>query len=246
MTLLSTLQDVAAAVGLTKPSQIFGNNSEDARRLLVEAQNEGRILSRGGIYNEAGSLIMTHDWSALRKEQVFNLLGSEESYTLSSIIGDNDFMRLVENTFWDRDNDRRIFGVSPQEWQLIKSDVTAATDFDRRVILRGGKLHFEPVPSSTVEVAFEYISNKWCESAAGVEQSSWQADTDVFKLDEHLLFLGTRFRYLRSIGAPYAEEQKEYLDEVMVAASTDRVPMRTRIGAPFVDEHPNIPDSGYG
>ena len=246
MTLLSTLQDVAAAVGLTKPSQIVGNNSEDARRLLVEAGNEGRILSRGGIYNEAGSLITQHDWTALRKEQVFSLAENQPDYDLSKIIDDNDYVRLVENTFWDRSNDRRVHGVTPQEWQLIKSDVTAASEFNRKIILRGGSLFFEPVPSDSAQIAFEYVSNKWCESSIGTAQTGWLADTDTFKLDEHLLFLGVRFRYLRSVGAPYNEEQKEYLDEVIVAASTDKVPTRTYIGKPMVEEHPNIPDSGYG
>lgn len=246
MTLLSTLQDVAASVGLTKPGQIVGNNSEDARRLLVAAQNEGRILGRGSIYNEAGSLMLQHDWSALRKEQLFNLLNATESYELSTIIGDNDFLRFVDGTFWDRDNDRRIYAVTPQEWQLIKSDVTAASQFNRKVILRGGKLFFEPVPTGTVQCAFEYVSNQWCKSNAGGGQTSWQADTDTFKLDEHLLFLGVRFRYLRSIGAPYADEQKEYLDEVIAAASADKVPMTRHIGAGIVEDHPNIPDSGFG
>lgn len=246
MTLLSVCQDVAADVGLTKPSSIVGSNAEDARKLLVAAQTEGRILSRGSIYNEAGSLLLAHDWSALRKEQLFNLVASHESYALSSIVTDNDFLRFVDNTFWDRSNDRRIFGVSPQDWQLLKSDVSAASEFNRMVTLRGGSLYFNPIPTDTSQIAFEYISTQWAESLGGTGQTSFLADTDAFKLDEHLLFLGTKFRYLRSVGAPYADEHKEYLDEVVAAASQDKVPTNKQIGRPLVEMHPNIPDSGFG
>lgn len=96
---------------------------------------------------------------------------------------------------------------------------------------------------------FEYVSKNWCMSANGTPQSQWQADSDVFLIDENLLELGIVWRMLRRLGLSYSEEREEYEREVDKAVARDggtatisMVPNpRLILVGPF-----NIPETGYG
>ncbi len=178
------------------------------------------------------------------------LLGQSD-YTLPP-----DFKSPVDNTFWDRSRFWSMRGpLSPQQWQLYKSSVIGRASIQRRFRFRrsstGGLiLSIDPVPTDNgSQLVFEYVSNGWCESAAGVFQSSWQADTDTGVIDEYLIRLGLKWRVLRRKGLSYAEELDEYEREVSKAMSKDG-------GAAILDLTPsdrltligpwNLPETNFG
>jgi hypothetical protein len=99
------------------------------------------------------------------------------------------------------------------------------------------------------QLVFEYVSNAWCQSATGVPQSAWAADTDTGNLDEYLIKLGLRWRMLRRLGMSYADELDEYERTVAKAMAHDG-------GAAILDLAPpdrltllgpwNLPETNFG
>ena len=167
-----------------------------------------------------------------------------------------DYKTPVDNTFWDRSRFWSMRGpLSPQQWQLYKSSVIGRASIQRRFRFRrsptgGTVLSIDPVPTDNgSQLVFEYVSTGWCQSAGGVFQSSWQADTDVGVIDEYLIRLGLKWRVLRRKGMSYSDELEEYQDEVSKAMSKDG-------GAAILDLTPNdglsligpwnLPETNFG
>lgn len=243
MTLLSICQQVANETSFPAPSTIVGNNDATAKKLLAAAQTEGRVLGRGRKPDGVG----LHDWSVLRTEQTFTTSNGTSSYALTSagIITNNDFLRFCTDTFWDRTNQRPMHLFQPNEWQLVKSSVTGNTSLDRIIIQRGSSLLIQPTPTGTDTLVFEYISKNWCQSSGGTGQAAWAADTDVGVVDEHLITLGVKARFLQIEGLPYMEEREEYEQEVLAAMASDG-------GAPILRQRTTaipfgrVPETGFG
>ncbi len=174
-----------------------------------------------------------------------------------------DFARPLDNTLWDRSRFWSMRGPqSPQQWQLYKSSVVGRASIQRRFRFRragwlagttgNGQKVFsvDPVPTDNgAQLVFEYVSNAWCQSAAGVPQSAWAADTDTAILDEYLIKLGLRWRTLRRLGMSYADELDEYERAVVKAMAHDG-------GAAILDLAPpdrltlvgpwNLPETNFG
>lgn len=152
----------------------------------------------------------------------------------------SDFERLVDNTVWDRSRFWAMRGpLSPQQWQLYKSSVIGRASIQRRYRLRsvyssgamnigGGGIgtggvgalseyrtffSIDPTPfDPNAQFVLEYVSNGWCQSAAGIPQNSWRADTDVAISSDidYLLRLSLKYRILRRLGLSYNEELNEF------------------------------------
>ncbi len=130
------------------------------------------------------------------------------------------FDRFINDTAWDRTN----------RWQLLGPDSPQLDEFHRSgIVTTGPRRHFRQVgslaagtyrlwpPPQTVDtpfqIAWEYITLAWCQSASNVLQTSMTADTDVPLLDSQALILGLKWRFLQAKGIPTAASmQTEYLD----------------------------------
>lgn len=240
MTLLSMAQDITDETGYPSPSSIINNSDETARKLLASLRAAGRNLARGSIPGMG-----THDWRDLTKEQTFSTDGTAD-YDLSSVITDGDYLRTVGDTMWDRTENEKIRIVTQVGWQNLKGSIDTTQTVDRYVLVRGGSLYFFPTPPSGNTIAFEYVSNKWCQSSGGTAQSDWAADTDTGILDEYLLHLEGRWRFLMAVGLPYAEEMNEAQREIMTAMSHDGIATTLRQHLPVDVPYGNIPDTGFG
>jgi hypothetical protein len=168
-----------------------------------------------------------------------------------------DFQAPINDTFWDRSRYWAMRGpMSPQQWQIYKSSAIGQASIERRYRFRtiGGPgnvmLSIDPVPmDSGSALVFEYFSNGWCQSAAGVPQTRWEADSDVGVLDEYLLTLDLQWRLLHRLGLSYNEELDEYEREVAKAIARDGsaptlslVPTeRLHLIGPY-----QLPETGYG
>jgi hypothetical protein len=174
----------------------------------------------------------------------------QSDYTLPT-----DFQRPIDNTMWDRSRYWQMRGpMSPQQWQLYKSSVIGQASIQRRFRFRQIKgvqvFSIDPVPTDNGSpLVFEYVSNGWCQSSAGVPQNRWQADTDIGILDEYLLMLGTRWRVLRRLGFSYSEELDEYEREVSKAMASDGgaavLSLVPRNGLNLLGPW-NMPETGFG
>jgi len=218
MSLLTLCQDVCAAVNLPRPAAIVGSSDDTARKLLSLAQEELRSLAAAG------------QWQELTKEGTFASVNGTESYALSTIASDLDY--IVSDTLWNRTLREPVKGpLTSQEWQAQKSFATTSPFKQFRVV--GGAILLYPTPTEAHNYAFDYITKNRCQSAGGTAQERWQADTDTSVIDEFVVFLGLRYRLLKSIGMAYADEFAEY------EAERDKRLGRTKV-APTLQMRPGV------
>lgn len=204
MTLLSICIAAADEIGIDRPSSVIGNPSPTAQKLLRYANKVGKRLMKG------------YAWEVLRKEVTFTSVGSE---TQTGILP-SDFDRFVAETFWNRSTETLVSGpVSPVQWQGLKA---LGYSGDPKFALRGGNVLILPQLSAGATLAFEYVSNLWCQSSGGTGQTAWAADTDVGVLDEELLTLALKFTYLTDEGLPNAQAAEEFTDYLNTLLDNDQ------------------------
>lgn len=234
LTLLQVCHNVCDATGFRRPANIAGSADQTARQLLVLMNEAGEQLSK------------ERNWSELVTEYTFSLLTGVQDYTLPA-----DFRWIVPMTTWDRSSDRLVINpVSGEEWQFMKA-WTTISGLHRKARIRGGVLEFEANMTSAdnaVTIAFEYLSSYWCSTSGGTAKSRMTIDTDIGRLDSHLLELGLMWRFRRAKGLSWETEQAEYQRQVMLSKAGDGGARRLNMGrsTSVVPNNPNVPESGYG
>ena len=197
-TLLSIVAKAVGRVGqLDVPTTVATNTDTIVEQLFYLVQEEGEELLRAA------------DWSALTIEGATIILADgQETYPLPV-----DFDRLVGGTQWDRTNHWRTLG--PDDPQTARWRREGIVDTGPRRALRqvGNSVTVWPVPGAgdvgTV-LAYDYVSNGYCASAAGVRQSAWAADTDVPILRADLFVLGLKWRWRFAQGLEASVQRSDY------------------------------------
>ncbi len=160
----------------------------------------------------------------------------------------SDFDRSVDRTQWDKSQHWRMLGpVTAQQWQWLKSGYISTGP---RIHFRqmGGTLQIWPPISSADYLGFEYISNAWARSAAGVAKSSFTLDADTCIYPDDLMIKGLKVYYQKAkgLGSDYVDE---FNDAISIAfgndSGSDTLSMCGLQGESLIGWH-NIPDSGYG
>ena len=121
-----------------------------------------------------------------------------------------DWQRQVPQTEWDRTNRWPLMGPeTAQEWQSFRSGIVYSGPRQRFRIL-GGFLNVNPPPPNGLTFAFEYISNAWVRSLAGVAQTKIIADTDTFIFTDSLLITGLKAQWKAAKGLDAAFDLAEF------------------------------------
>lgn len=196
MTLLTQVQSAMDRLSLPRTTVAFTATDLTVRNILALAQQEGRELARFG------------PWQQLRKEHTFSTVATEAQ---SSSIP-TDFGMYCNDTAWNRTRKQQLIGpLDPMSWQRIVAMTTSpAVD---TFTIRANGIRILPVPPASQTIAYEYISNNWCESSGGTDQNAWAADTDVGLLSEELMSLGIIWRYKKGRGMAWDVEYAEYQDQ---------------------------------
>lgn len=206
LSLLTIIQDASDRLGIVRPSSVIGSSDQQVRQLLGLANQEGKELAR------------RHNWQAITKEKTITATATEEQ----SGAVPSDFDRILNGTFYNRTQNRRVEGpMEPDAWQRYKSSV-ATVLFDAYRI-RGSSMLLAPTPSADDSYAYEYVSLWWCTTTGGTTPTlaAWADDTNVGILSEELMTLGVVWRFLRAKGLDYAEAFRTYEAQLMLAMSRD-------------------------
>jgi hypothetical protein len=162
------------------------------------ANEEGEELTRG------------FDWQILRKEQTFLTIADPDQ---SGFFAD-DFLRFVFNTSFNRTTRRNLIGpITPQQWQAIQAQPQLNRVF-LAWIERGGEVLVTPTPPADQTVAYEYISGNWAYSSSGTPKDSLSSDDDETFLNERILRMGVRWRFLSAKGLDYRQAYQTYQVEL--------------------------------
>lgn len=160
-----------------------------------------------------------------------------------------DFYRSVDRTQWDKTKHWEMLGpLTPQQWQFLKSGFLATGPRVRWRIL-GNKFQIWPGQTNSNVLGFEYLSNAWARSAAGVAQSSMLADTDTHIYDDELFVVAVKREYFAIKGFDTQKLDAEYSRLLNASKAADGGSATLSFAPRPTDvliQYSNIPDSGYG
>ncbi|PXW28256.1 hypothetical protein [Paraburkholderia caballeronis] len=162
----------------------------------------------------------------------------------------DDVDHFITQTGWDRSFRWQLVGpLSAQEWQVLKSGISP-TGPRLRWRIMDGRFFVNPVPGSQDRLVMEYYSTGWCQSAAGVPQTAWAADTDTPVLQDKLFILGALDRFLmrKGLDSTVSHEEYERAVETALARSAGMrvLPINARAQPPVLLGSANVPDTGFG
>lgn len=170
----------------------------------------------------------------------------------------SDIRSFITATQWDRNFRWPMLGpLSPQEWQTMVSGVSPVGPRIRFRVL-DGIMEISPLPGSsqTDQIAYEYVTNAWCTTSAGVPRVAsggvcvWGADTDLYLWPEDTLRYGIKWRFLRAKGLDFTEELRTWqmardFQLATSGASRSLIMNSSRNGLHLLS-YDNVPDTGYG
>lgn len=160
-----------------------------------------------------------------------------------------DYEVITDRTQWDKTKHWEMLGPEDaQQWQWLKSGYISTGPRIRWRIL-GQYFQVWPMMNTQEYLGFEYRSRAWAESATGTPKNSFTADTDLTVLDDRILVLLTKLKFLQIKNFDTTAISQDYQRYLSVAKSNDK-------GAPNLSFAPypskvligyaNIPDTGYG
>jgi len=236
MTLLTIVQDAMSELNLPFPSSIINNSNTTVRQFKALSNASGKRMMK------------RYDFEELIREFTFTTVAAESQGDIDTIIG-SDYDRLESLTLWNRDKTRQLRGpFTPQDWQRDKGSVST-TVFDA-FRFRGGKVLFTPTPAAGETVAGEYVSNEWVLATDGTTtKPKFTVDSDTSRIDEDLMTLDIKWRWLRAHGFEYAEEKVEFETRFSEETGADKssrvIDLRSTTG--MIDANRvNTPDGGFG
>lgn len=201
MTLLSVCQTALRESGqFTVPTTIVGNTDPTAVQLLALANRAGRTLAR-------------ENWQVLLTSYSFSTAASTASYALPT-----DFGNFANLTFWNQSNYWAVKGpVSSIEWQARKSSsIASPSGINTAFRIAGDLFYIDPTPTATETIAYQYYSSYWISG-----KDAYALDTDTALIDEDLIILGLKWRWLQAKGDSFENEKAEYMEALESALAVD-------------------------
>jgi hypothetical protein len=226
MSALTVVQNVCGKLGITAPNAVFSSTDPQIIQIRTIMNDEGRDLSRA------------HTWTALLKQQTFTSVAQ----AVQTGAVPTDFNWYMNDTMWNRGTQVKVGGpVSPEDWQAFQAIALLAIP-NAVFRFRGGDILIYPTPAAGQTIAYEYGSTYWVQGS----KTEYTADADVAVLDETIIALGTRWRFLKSKGMDYAEDFRSYEIAKQQAVSRDGGRQKVYLGGyPRNPWNFNIPQSNW-
>ena len=161
----------------------------------------------------------------------------------------SDYVSTVNRTHWDKSKRWEMVGPeSAQQWEWLLSGYISTGPRIRWRIF-SNKFQIWPGMNAGELLGFEYRSNSWAESVAGVAKTSFTADDDTAIYPDRLMVLGTKLKYFEAKGFDTTALYRDYLMELETSIGQDtaspNLSFAPRPGTVLIG-YDNIPDSNYG
>lgn len=236
MSLLTIIQNVSDELNLPQPSSIINNPNKTVRQMLSMANASGKRMFK------------RYAFTRLIKEFTYTTLAAEDQGAIQgTIITDSDWERFLPITLFNRSQTRRLKGpYTPQEWQRDKGTVSSTIQEYYRI--RGGNLLIIPAPAAGETIAGEYLSKNWILDNDGTTtKAAFSEDADTSLIDEDLIELDVKWRWLSAHKFDYGEEKLEFEQEFANRTGQDRGGRIIDLAHPLIDDtRINTPESGFG
>lgn len=228
MSILTIAQNVAMETGFSSPASLVGSSDEFAIQLLALIKAEVFDLSNGVIAGEQNPI--DFNWQVLVKRGTFNFVANQEAYTLPT-----DFKDFIQKTIWNYTMRRPLLApITPEDYEIQKNYLITS-GIDKMIYVYNNQMYITPIPTSTDTINYEYTTLNIYNSSGGTGQKDIIADTDTCAINEKIVQLGVKFRFLiakgliPSTGFPSSFEYSNYNAAVQRAILKDGFGRKTPI-----------------
>lgn len=239
-TIGSIINDAAVELGLAPLASAGASAhlSTDPNFMLL-----WRLAKRTG-----RQLVLEREWTQMRVEHSFNTTSATE-YNLPA-----DFSRMIDQTGWNRTQDRRLHPSGEQLWQFLKA-TSSGSMLSFIFLPKHLTIEVWPQPPISGEtIAFKYASRYWAWNGSGTASPnlSEPATGAQYALFDPTLFVpALKLAYCRARGFDASAAEEEYVAAFNAVASANVIAAPVLPvtpypgGARLVDEW-NLPETGYG
>lgn len=230
------LNQVGVEVGLEPVTDPFSSSDQSYRQMRYLINTAGEELSQA------------YPWEFLRKEATITSDGST-AYDLPS-----DFLYIMNQTAWDRTNDRPVYGpLSAQDWSYLEGrDLTSGGTMYVNFRLKGDQISLYPTDTTGTTIAYEYITRNWVlDSTTGttyIDEIQTGADQPLF--NRTLLARMVKVKFLEAKGFDTTKAQADLNQsfQLLIARNKGAPILNTtsmRSKNPLLGSQ-SVPDTGYG
>jgi len=227
LTLLTIAQSAIREIGsINVPSTIVANTDPLAVQILALAQRSLKTIA------------LDYKWQVLLATHTFSTANGTATYALPA-----DYHRFANLTFWDRTNYEMIEGpVSPAKFEYLRSSSTASVGMWKYFRIAADLFAIYPTPSAVETIAYQYYSKYPITGKA-----AYSADSDTPLIDEDLLTIDLRWRFLQAKGLDFEHEKQEYMGRLAALIIRDGGKDAIRFGGPrSASPYGNLPDMNFG
>ena len=232
-----TINAVAAEVGLTPVVDPFSSTDDNFIQL--------KYLLNAAIKQ----LCRVYDWEFLVAEHnITTVIGEEGVYTLP-----DDFLRMINQTGWERNNRNPMVGLSAQQWSYLKGRNLVTETIFVNFRIQQSQFNIFPSPVTSVfDINFEYVSsNSVIASSDGLPASTVVAGGDIPLFDSYLLERALKVKWYAAKGFDTTDAQDDLNEAFSLVASSDKsAPILSAGGRGYGSARlPNgfsLSDTGYG
>jgi len=229
------LNTVAAEVGLTPSVDAYAD------------QDANFVQMRTLLNTSIKQLVRSYNWEFLVKEHTISVTaGGASEFSLP-----DDFMRMIDQTGWERLNRNPLQSLSAQEWQYLKGrDLVSETVYAKFRLQQGKFTIYPSPPSSDLEIAFEYISNLSVINTSSVPARQVTQSGDIPLFDAYLLSRMVKVRFLQGKGLDSSDAEVDLVEAYdQITAADKSAPIlnagRGRIGVPLLNSF-STSDTNFG
>jgi hypothetical protein len=211
------------------------------------ASTDPNILQLNALLKSCGREISrSYSWTHLQSEYTFSTANGTASYVLPT-----DFRTMIPQSGWNRTTQWPLGGpLSPQAWQYTQA-VSVVSTVNVLFRPKAGRFYLTPTPTSTVSMAFEYLTYWWASAAAGTvpTEEAPTAATDLVFFDPHLVTRALIHAFKKAKGFDTTSSMADYSAALEMAKGDNAAaPVLSIDGQreyPLLDLD-NVPDTGYG
>jgi hypothetical protein len=160
-----------------------------------------------------------------------------------------DYDASVPRTHWDKSKRWEMLGpTDAQQWEWLLSGYISTGPRIRWRLL-GNFFQIWPGVSTNELLGYEYRSQAWAESSAGVAKNSFTDDSDTCIYPDRVMVLMTKLKYFEAKGFDTTAMYRNFLTELETVIGQDmsaaNLSFAPRPGTVLIG-YDNIPDTGYG
>lgn len=203
--------------------------------------------------NQALKELLKINWQELQKRDSISVVAASQGQEERAFAMPDDFERFIDQTQWGSTSLLPAAGpVLPQAWMMY-----VVRDYAPQLTLawqlREQQLYVlaPPYPDAAT-FEFMYISKAMVYVSANTANTSNVAvnDDDTFVLDDNLILLLSRAKYLEMKGFDSSGAMRDYLNALDEKIGANKgapiLNIGRPMGLPLIDPMTNLPDTGYG